>query len=90
MCEPHAIPILDRRADVLAVDIPMLLAEAGIPQSGVHSLLMRKIGCLLDRMTEAGRAHHRAIRTGEAATRHLIPSRVLMGIIEGLRESRSF
>ncbi len=88
MRQPHPVSIFDRRANVLAVDIPMFLRKTGIPQSGVFGVLVREVRGLLDRMTKAGRADHRAIRAGEATSRHFIPSRMFVGLVEGLRQAR--
>ena len=87
MRQPHAVPILDRRAHVLPVDIAMFLSETGIPQSGMCSVLAREVRCLLDRMTKASWAHHRAIGAGKASPCHLVPSRMFVSIIESLRQA---
>lgn len=87
MRQPHAVPIFDRRANILAVDIPVLLSETGIPQSGMSGLLVREVRCLLDRMAKASWAHHRAIGAGKASPCHLVPSRMFMSIIESLRQA---
>ncbi len=87
MGQPHAVAVLDRGANVLAMDIPMFLGETGIPQSGPRSLLVRKVRRLLDRMTKTGRTDHRAIRASEAAPRHIIPSWMFVGIVERLRQA---
>jgi len=89
MRQPHAVPILGCLANILPVDIPVLLCEAGIPQSGMCGVLMREVRRLLDLMAEAGRADHRTVRASQATYRHIVPARMLMGSVEGLRQART-
>lgn len=84
MRQPHPVAILDRWTDILAMNVPMHLCETGIPQSGVLGVLPSEIRGLLDRMAEARRTDHRAIRAGQTSCRHIVPTRMLMGVIERL------
>ena len=87
MGQPHPVAIFDRGANVLAVDVAVLLRKTGIPQSGVRGLLVRKIRRLFDCMTKTGRTDHRAIRASEASSRHIVPSWMFMGIVQSLRQA---
>ena len=87
MRQPHPVPILNRRPNVFAMDVSVLLRETGIPQSGVSGLLVRKIRRLFDCMTKTGWADHRAIRASKTASRHIVPSRMFMGIVQNLRQA---
>ena len=88
MRHPHAVPIFDRGTDVLTVHIAVFLRETGIPQSGVLGPLPSGVGRLLNRMAEAGRADHRAIRAGQTARRHVVPARMFVDVIQCLRQAR--
>lgn len=84
MRHPHPVPVFDGWADILAMDVPMRLCETGVPQSDMLGVLSGEIRYLLDRMAETGRTDHRAIGAGQTSYRHIVPSRMLMGVIERL------
>ena len=89
MRHPHPVAILDRWTDILAMNVPMLLRETGIPQSAVLAVLPGEIRCLFDLMAEARRTDHRAIRAGQAPCSHIVPAWMLMRLVKGLRQTRA-
>src|SRR5665647_2763240 len=77
VCGPLAVARLHRVPDAAAVEVGEVGSEAGVPHPPPLRRAAGEVADDVDRGAEARGADQRAVRAGQAATRHVGPPRVL-------------
>src|SRR5579884_2141562 len=72
---PLAVARLGGVPHVAAVDVREVHGEARVPPPPPLRVFAGEVGRVLDRAAEAGGAHHRAVRAGEAPGGDMVPAR---------------